>query len=88
MVCKYCSILDCKKEHKYQSEPITEAKGVIILWDLAIQNDRKIKRNRLDIVVKDYKSNSYLLIDMVIPTDNNISVKEYYKISKYKDLKI
>ena len=37
-------------------------------------------------MVKDYKRKTCLLIGMLVPTDNNISVKEYNKISKYKDL--
>ena len=32
-----------------------EAERAIILREFAIQTDRKIKRNRPDIVVKDYK---------------------------------
>ena len=39
-------------------------------------------------MVKKNKIKTSLLIDMSMPTDNNISVKEYYKISKYKNLKI
>ena len=50
--------------------------------------DLKIKSNRPDIVVKDYKRKTYIQIDMSVPTDNNISVKEYHKISKYNNLKI
>ena len=38
-----------------------------------------------DIVVKNYKRKTYLLINMSVPTDNNISVKEYNEISNYKD---
>ena len=41
--------------NKHQPEPMTEAKGAADLYDLAIQTDRKIKSNRPDIVVKDYK---------------------------------
>ena len=59
-----------------------EAKGVTFLCDFAIQGDRQIKNNRRDIVVKNFKSKTYHLIDRVVPTDNNISVKEYKKISK------
>ena len=44
--------------------------------------------NRPDLVVKNDKRKTCLLIDMSVPTDNNISVKEYDKISKFKDLEI
>ena len=40
-------------------------------------------------MIKDYKrKKTFLLIDMSVPNDNNLSVKEYNKISKYKDLEI
>ena len=46
--------------------------------------ERKIKNNKPDIVIKDYKRKKYLLIGISIPTDNNVSVKEHHNISKYK----
>ena len=39
-------------------------------------------------MVKDYERTICLLIDMSVATDDNISVKEYNKISKYKDQEI
>ena len=47
--------MESEKGYKHQPEPITEAKEALILWNLAIQTDRKIKRNRPDIVVKHNK---------------------------------
>ena len=35
----------CEKWYKIQPEPITEAKGTTIPWDLAVQIDRNIKSN-------------------------------------------
>ena len=49
---------------------------------------KKIKNNRPDIVIKDYKRKTNLQIDISVSTGHNISVKEYNKIGKYKDLKI
>ena len=54
---------------------ITEEKDSIV----TMQTDREIKSNWPDIVVKDYKRKnlpSYLLL----PNDNNISIKEYNKM--------
>ena len=39
-------------------------------------------------MVKNYKRKSCLLMDMSVPTDNNVLVKELNKISKYKELEI
>ena len=40
------------------------------------------------MVVKDNKRKTCVLIEMLERTDNNISVREYNKINKYKDLEI
>ena len=39
-------------------------------------------------MLKNYKRKTFRLIDMSVPTDNNISVKEYNKTYKYKDQKV
>ena len=39
-------------------------------------------------MIRKYKRKIYFLIDMSVPTDNNISGNEYDKIKKYKDLAI
>ena len=59
-----------------------------ILWDMPIHTDREIKANRPDIVVKDYQERKCLLIEVSVPTDDNVSLKEMEKLSKYKDLEI
>ena len=64
---------------------LTDFKGPRILWDFIIQTDWKIKYNKSDIEVKDYKRKTCLLIDMSEPTDKNISVKEYDKIDECKN---
>ena len=59
-----------------------------ILWDYSIITDRKILANRPDIVIHDRKSKTCMLIDVSIPDDKNIALKEAEKISKYKNLEI
>jgi len=44
--------------------------------------------NRPDIVVKDKKERTCLLIGMSIPKERNTSLKIIEKLSKYKDLEI
>ena len=43
-----------------------------------------MKSKRWDIVFKDNKRKTCLLIDMSVPTDINLSVKDCNQISKYK----
>ena len=37
-------------------------------------------------MINDYKIKTYFLIDISVATNDNISVKEYDRIRKYKDL--
>ena len=47
-----------------------------------------IEANRPDVVIKNKREKSRLLIDISIPTEKNTSVKVTEKFSKYKDLEI
>ena len=72
-VCKeFCIEL---KERCYEHEPRTVTENdVTILWDIPIHTDRTIPANRPDIVLKNKKDKTCLLIDVTIPLDTNTSV--------------
>ena len=56
---------------------------------MPIHTDREIKANRPDIVIKDHQEKTcLLLIDISVPADDNVCLKEMEKLSKYKDLEI
>ena len=55
---------------------------------MPIQRDRVIEANRPDVVIKNKREKSRLLIDISIPIEKNTSVKVTEKFSKYKDLEI
>ena len=81
---KYYWTLKSEKWYKHQPEPITDAKEASILWSVASRTNRKIK-NRSDIMVKNSKrkaSNWYINLNRW----DNISLKEYNNIRKYKNL--
>ena len=44
--------------------------------------------HRLDIIVKDSVNSTCKLIDMTVPSDRNIALKEIEKKSKYNDLEL
>ena len=73
-------------EHK--PPKVIENKNATILWDFDIHTDRKIEANRPDIVVKNHNDKTCFLIDMSVPSDTNVSLKIFEKLSKYKDLEI
>ena len=58
------------------------------MWDMPVNTDRFITANRPDISVKDSVNSTCKLIDMTVPSDRNIALKEIEKKSKYKDLEL
>ena len=56
------------KERWYEHEPmaVTGKDSITILWDMHIHTDRAITTNRPDIVLKNKKDKTWLLIDMTI----------------------
>ena len=55
---------------------------------MSVNTDRTITANRPDIIVKDSVNSTCKLIDMTVPSDRNIALKEIEKKSKYKDLEL
>lgn len=87
-MCKHFGKCVSKHWYEHRPAPVTEIEDVTILWDYTIHTDRKIEANRPDIIVKNQKEKTCLLIDMACPADCNIATKEFEKLSKYKDLEI
>ena len=87
-ICEHYNTPHAEKLYEHKTQAIVEGEYTTILWNFPINTDRTIQANRPDIVIKDYKSKTCLLIDMTIPTDRNISVKKFDKLSKYKGLQI
>ena len=88
---KICKEFDIEvKERWYENEPktVSENDSVTTLWDMLIHTDRTIAANTPDIVLKNQKDKTCLLIDTTIPLDTNTSVKTTEKLKKYKDLEI
>ena len=58
-----------------------------MLWDFTIQTDREIEARSPDIVLLNRIENECIIIDIAVPADANIAVKEMEKIQKYQDLR-
>ncbi len=87
-LCQHYEIPTEDRWYKHTPEKVTENDKATILWDMPIHTDREIKANRPDIVVKDHQERKCLLIEVSVPADDNVSLKEMEKLSKYKDLEI
>ena len=86
--CNYYDIRTLDKWYEYKPLPVVNTLKVTILWDFPIRTDRTIQLNRPGIVIKHNQNKTCQFIHMSIPSDSNISAKEFEKLSKYKDLKI
>ena len=88
LLCKKFEIECEDKWFSHQPEPVLENDKCKILWDFAIQTDKEIEHRRPDIVVIDKEKRECKIIDIAVPGDQNIKVKELEKISKYQDLRL
>ena len=87
-ILNYYKIKTVEKWYEHKPQTVTENERVTILWDMQIHTDKTIKANKPDIVIKDKKEKTCLLIDMAVPSERNTSIKVVEKLSKYKDLEI
>lgn len=88
MICKDHDIPVAEKWYEHEPSKITTKDHITIYWDCPIHTDRKIKANRPDIIIKDTESKTAQLIDMSVPSDRNICLKNGEKKQKYKGLEI
>ena len=65
----------------------TSHKGkVTILWNQQVRTERTIPNNKPDIINRDNKQWTWMVIDVAISGDRNVIKKEAENILKYKDL--
>ena len=72
-----CEILDLPHESncwKHKPLKVMENKNATILWNFDILNDRTIRANRPDIVIKNHNKTCFF-IDMSVLSDTNISLR-------------
>ncbi|KAK2549069.1 hypothetical protein P5673_030569 [Acropora cervicornis] len=81
-------VIDKWYEHKPDSVTHNKYSKITIMWDMPVNTDRTITANRPDIIIKNSVNSTCKLIDMSIPSDRNIALKEIEKKSKYKDLEL
>ena len=74
--------------YKHTPETVTESNdgNVVVYWNRPILTDRKVRHNRPDIVVIHKKEKLWQIIDVAIPMDHRVKVKEDNKVETYLDL--
>ena len=61
---------------------------ITIMWDMPVNTDRTITANRPDMIIKDSVNSACKLIDMSIPSDRNIALKEIEKKKQVQRLRV
>ena len=79
-ICNHYDIETPNKWHEHAPLPVVNILKVTILWDFPIKTDRKTQANRSDIVIKHKQNKACQLIDISVPSDNNISAKDLANI--------
>ena len=89
-ICKDHDIEMTDKWYKHQPETVMHNKdnNITIMRDMPVNTDRTITANIPDIIVKESVNSTCKLIDMTVPSNRNIALKESEKKSKYKDLEL
>jgi hypothetical protein len=70
--------------HTHTFKPEYEQEDVTVSWNQGIHTERKVTANRPDIIIKNKKEKTCVLIGVAIPVDRNIMQKEAEK-TKIKD---
>ena len=90
--CNICKeiVVELDNKHWYDHVPKsfeTSHEGkVTILWNHQVRTERTIPNNEPDILIRDNKQGTCMLIDVAVPGDRNVIKKGADKILKYKDL--
>jgi hypothetical protein len=60
---------------KQTSKPVCEHEDVTVLWNQEVHTDREVTANRPDIIIKNRKEKTCILIDVAIPAERNFIKK-------------
>ena len=72
--------------YKHRAEAVCENESVKLLWDFNVYTDHVIEARRPDIVVVNKKEQTCQIIDIAVPQDHRVDIKEDEKCEKYRDL--
>ena len=65
-ILKHYNIKANDKWYEHQPKNLTENEKLTILWDMQVHNDKKVKANKPDIIIKDKQEKTCMLIDVAI----------------------
>ena len=85
-LCKKYQLPHTNNWYDHRAEPVTENEEVKLLWDFSLRTDKVIEARRPDIVLVDKIKKSCIIIDVAVPGDTRVFLKEEEKMDKYREL--
>ena len=86
-MCQKYGLIGEMKWYNHRPESVLENERVKILWDFSIQTDHIVQHNRPDIVIIHKRERRCQIVDIAVPGDKRVELKEREKIEKYTELK-
>ena len=74
------------KWYMHTPAPVLENNTHKLLWDFGVHTDHLILARRSDLIIVNKKERTYKIVDVAVPADHRIKLKECEKKGKYLDL--
>jgi len=74
------------KWYTHMPKPVYEGGDVTVLWNQEVHTNTEVTANKPDIIIKNKKEETCTLLDVAIPVDRNVVLKEAEKKLKYNSL--
>jgi hypothetical protein len=85
-ICKALGNETTDKWYTHMPKPVYEEGDVTVLWNQAVNTDREVTANRPDIIIKNKKEKTCILLDVAMPVDKHVVQKQAEMKLKYKSL--
>ena len=86
-LCRKFGLVDKVKWYNHKPVSVVENDRVKVLWDFNIQTDHVFQHRRSDIVVLYKTERECYLIDIAVPGDKRIELKEQEKVDNFSELR-
>ena len=87
-ICKVFELDKADKWYQHVPSPVMENDKVKLLYDFTLQTDREIHHRKPDLVLLKKESRDCFIVDVAIPGDHRIDIKEVEKIDNYSELRL
>ena len=74
--CKHYKLPAVDQRYENKPQTVIENDDTTVPWDMPVNTDKEINDNRLDIIIENRQQKTSLMIDMTVPSERYVSIKE------------